>query len=197
MDGRGRLADDLGRLLVARTGHFRLESGHHGNLWLDLDQLFVRPRRLAPFLADLADRLAPYRVEAVCGPLLGGAFVAQSVAARLDLDCCHTERHAGPSTVDYALPPGLAPVLRGRRVAVVDDVVNAGSAVRGTARAVRAVGGRPVAVGALLVLGASAARLAAAEGMAVEYVAQRPNPLWSLAECPLCAAGEPVQDLLG
>jgi orotate phosphoribosyltransferase len=196
VDGRRPLAGDLLRLLTARAGHFRLESGHHGNLWLDLDQLFVRPKRLAPFTTDLAGRLAPHGVEVVCGPLLGGAFVAQAVAALSDMDCCWTERHSGQSTVEYVLPPALAPVVRGRRVAVLDDVVSAGSAVSGTVQAVRVAGGIPVAVGALLVLGGSADRLGAAERMAVEYVAHRPNPLWSPVACPLCAAGEPLRDLV-
>jgi hypothetical protein len=29
-----------------RRGHFVLESGHHGNLWLDLNSLFLRPAAL-------------------------------------------------------------------------------------------------------------------------------------------------------
>jgi orotate phosphoribosyltransferase len=35
-------------LLAARQGHFKLESGHHGDLWLDLDQLLGQPARLQP-----------------------------------------------------------------------------------------------------------------------------------------------------
>jgi len=38
-------------MLVARHRHFRLESGRHGNLWLELDGLFERPARLAPWRA--------------------------------------------------------------------------------------------------------------------------------------------------
>jgi orotate phosphoribosyltransferase len=33
-------------LVAARHGHFRLESGHHGRLWLDLDSLFAESGRL-------------------------------------------------------------------------------------------------------------------------------------------------------
>ena len=38
------LQQELLALLPRRQGHFRLESGHHGDLWLDLDPLFLRPR---------------------------------------------------------------------------------------------------------------------------------------------------------
>src|SRR5687767_9756240 len=79
-------------LVSARRGHFRLESGHHGGLWLDLDPLFSEPRRIAPFVAALADRIRPHGVSAICGPLLGGAFLAQLVAGELGVDFWFTER---------------------------------------------------------------------------------------------------------
>src|SRR5262245_41951365 len=99
------MRDDLVRLLSARRGHFRLESGHHGDLWLDLDALLHRPHLLRPFVIALAGRLSAHAVEAVCGPLVGGAFVAQAVAAELGVSCFWTERVAGP--VGYRLPDGL------------------------------------------------------------------------------------------
>ena len=44
------MQEELLSLIAARQGHFRLESGHHGSLWLDLDPLFVRPGRLRRIL---------------------------------------------------------------------------------------------------------------------------------------------------
>ena len=70
-------------LVTGRRGHFRLESGHHGRLWLDLDPLFCEPRRVEPMVAALASALRPHRADVVCGPLLGGAFLAQIVAREL------------------------------------------------------------------------------------------------------------------
>ncbi|MDQ3996992.1 MAG: hypothetical protein M3303_08225 [Gemmatimonadota bacterium] len=57
--------DAFVELVAARRGHFRLESGHHGALWLDLDALFAESRRIAPFVAALANRIRPYDVSAV------------------------------------------------------------------------------------------------------------------------------------
>jgi hypothetical protein len=37
--------DDQTRIVPARRGHFRLESGHHGELWLELELLLVRAVR--------------------------------------------------------------------------------------------------------------------------------------------------------
>lgn len=187
----------FGELLAARRGHFRYESGHHGELWLELDALFARPRRLQPFVARLARRLSAHSVDAVCGPLVGGAFLAQLLAARLDVECYYSAR-TGPVgddalySADYRIPAAFARRLPRRRVAVVDDAINAGSAVRATLRALRGCGAEPVAIGALLVLGQAVAGVAG--GLPVEAAATMPNPLWTPADCPLCAAGAPLTD---
>jgi hypothetical protein len=91
--------------------------------------------------------------------------------------------------VGYRVPDALRPGLRGRAVAVVDDAINAGSAVRGTFADLHACGARPAAVGALLVLGDAASAFAADRGVPLERIAHRPSSLWAPAECPLCAAG--------
>jgi orotate phosphoribosyltransferase len=183
------------RLLSARRGHFVLKSGHHGNLWLDLNLLLLRPAILRPFVRVLAQQLAAHRVEAIVGPLVGGAFVAQAVAAELDLRFAFAERHVDATGVTYAIPDALRPDLRGRAVAVVDDVINAGSATRATCSALVALGARPVAVGALLILGETALPAFAANGLAVDCVARLPNDLWEPAACPMCAAGVPISTL--
>ena len=176
-------AADLLDLVPARRGHFAYESGHHGDLWLDLDTLFVRPLRLQPHVAELARRLVRHGLDVVCGPLVGGAFVAQAVAAELDVAFCYSSRpHAA-----YEIPAAFEPVLAGRRVAVVDDAINAGSAILGTAAAVRALAGRLSAVGALLILGSPVDA-----GAPVEHLAALPNALWAVADCPLCHAGTPL-----
>jgi orotate phosphoribosyltransferase len=193
-------ADRLIAALDVRRGHFRLESGHHGELWLDLDGLFARPARLAPFVAELAEQLSGSGAGVVCGPLVGGAFVAQAVAERLGIEASWTERVPAPSRASlyaarYRLPDALRGRLGGRSVAVVDDVVNAGSATRATIAELRACGARPVALGALLVLGDGAARLAGGEGLALASVAALANAIWPPADCPLCAAGVALEEL--
>ena len=187
-------ADGLIEALAARRGHFQLESGHHGELWLDLDALFAAPARLAPFVAELADQLSGCGADVVCGPLVGGAFVAQAVAERLGIEASWTERVATPPdgglyAARYRIPDALRERVRDRSVAVVDDVINAGSATRATIADLRACAARPIALGALLILGDGAARLAGAENLPLASVAALANAIWEPADCPLCAAG--------
>jgi orotate phosphoribosyltransferase len=78
-------------------------------------------------------------------------------------------------------------------VAVVNDVISAGSAVRGAFADLLACGARPIAIAALLVLGDSASRLAEENRVPLLALAERPFPLWRPEECPLCAAGTTLE----
>jgi orotate phosphoribosyltransferase len=178
--------ESLTDLLGARRGHFAFESGHHGDLWLDLDALFVRPRRVAPFAVELARRLEPHGVDTVCGPLVGGALVAQMVTAELGAELCWSE------TGDYAIPAALRAGLAGKRVALVDDAINAAFATRATLAALRECGASLAAIGALVVLNDTAARVAAAEGVPLESLERLTSGLWAPGECPLCGASVPL-----
>lgn len=189
---------DLLGLIAARTGHFRLESGHHGDLWLDLDSLFLRPRCVRPFATELASRLFAHGIEVVCGPLTGGAFLAQMIAEELKVDSCFSERTVGPTndgvySVAYRIPDAFRACLQGKRVAIVDDVINAGSAVRGTISELFSLGARPVAIGTLLVLGTPGSQFAAENRLPLESISHRAAGLWLPADCPSCAAGVPLE----
>ena len=194
----GRLAPDNAALVRtaavlmavgASRGHFAYESGHHGDLWLDLDSLFVDPARAERIAAALAERLEPLALDAVCGPLVGGALLAQAVGAHLGIDLLYAERHDGPR---YRVPDTVRAHAAGRTFAIVDDVVNAGSATRATYSELVDAGARPVAVAALLTLGTAVPAFARERGLELESLAALPNALWEPDDCPLCAAGVPL-----
>jgi len=191
------MEDDILPLVRARRGHFRFESGHHAELWLDLEALCLHPAAVRPFARRLAERLRPHAADVVCGPLVEGAFVALFVAEALGLPFTYSMPQVdvapqGLFPVSYRVPLVLRPELRGRRVAIVNDVVSAGSAVRGTHRDLVALGAIPVAIGALLVLGDSASAFAGENGLALEATASMPSRMWTPNECPLCAARVPL-----
>jgi orotate phosphoribosyltransferase len=192
------IQDEITRLLAARKGHFLLESGHHGELWLDLELLCLRPERIRPQAAQIAARLAAHNVEVVC---VEGAFVALMVAEKLGLPFTYAERFAVVSRdalypVQYRLPRALRDVVRGKRVAIVNDVVNVGSAIRGTFADLQACGAQPVAIAALVVLGQSAATFAADHKLSLEKMASLPNEIWIPADCPLCSRSIPLENFL-
>jgi orotate phosphoribosyltransferase len=185
-------------LAKARRGHFRLESGHHSGLWLDLDGLFAGADAIAPFVAGLADELRAHAVDVVCGPLVGGAFLAQVLARELRTEFAYTERLPSTSPgmygARYVLPSAFRARLRGRRVALVDDVMSAGSALRGTYAELRGHGALPVVIGALLILGDLGINFFVQEGLPPVSVLREPYELWPPESCPLCSARQPIAE---
>jgi orotate phosphoribosyltransferase len=183
-----------------RHGHFRLESGHHGDLWLQLENLCMHSREIQPFAAQLATKLSPHKVEVVCGPLVEGAFIALLVSLELGCDFVYAERFAntareGLYPVEYRLPKALQSAVQRKRVAIVNDVISAGSAVCGAFSDLQSIGAHVVAIGAPLALGDSIAKFTAEHHVALELLQQMPHNLWTPLECPLCAAGKPLESM--
>ena len=179
-------------LFTIRRGHFRYESGHHSDAWIDLERLCLYPERVAPLADELADRIAAHHVDAVCGPLVEGAFVALMVASRLQTLFTYADRFEDRESdalypVRYRVPESLRRELTGRRVAIVNDVISAGSAVRGTLADLVDLGADTVVIASLAVLGRTFVEFAAANRIPLETLTQVPNKLWTESECPMCA----------
>lgn len=88
------------RLARPRQGHFDLGTGYHGDVWLDLDALFLRPSMLRPHVRWLGHRLLEHRIDAVCGPMEGGAFLAQAIADLTERAFLAAYRSAAPRPGD-------------------------------------------------------------------------------------------------
>ncbi len=179
----------MSELARPRRGHFDLGTGYHGDLWLDLDSLFLRPARLAPAIQQLASELRRYEPAAVCGPWSGGAFLAQQLALALDTAFlpAYPDRAAGSR-----IPAALRGQLSGWRIALVDDAINAGTAVRASHEELRAAGAAPVAVAALLALGQASAFAAGTLGLPLHALATLDSQVWPATGCPLCQRGLPL-----
>ena len=188
---------DIFTSLPARRGHFLLESGLHADLWLTLDALFVDPDAIAPLVIALGDRLRLHNIVAICGPLMGGAFLAQAIAIELGIEFYYTEPVAttpGLFVAEYRLPWPLHRHVRGRRVAVVDDVISAGSSARATVRALEDAGASAAVVGAFLILGTTAIDHFAERTIPIESLARRDFAMWKPDDCPMCQQGVPLED---
>lgn len=196
----GQFEELILRLISARRGHFLLESGHHGDLWFGLELLCARPRILSAVVHELARRLQEFDIEMVCGPLIEGAFIALEVGSELDIGFCYAERFSRPIETGlfpaaYRIPPPLRPLVRRKRVAIVNDVINAGSAVRATFEDLTACDAQVPVIAALLTLGTHIEEFAAAKGVRLESLATLPNTVWTPSMCPLCAEAVPLEDV--
>lgn len=171
----------------------------HCGLWFDLDAAFVDQNALDPFVTQLAQSLRRHDIEAVCGPMTGGSFLAQLLARLLGSEFYFTMPQAGPAgpqdgRAKYTLPAGTSHRVLGKRMALVDDVMSAGSSLRATMMEVETHGAIPVVVGALYVLGSTGANFFTERGLRIETTGRGPFDMYRASECPLCASGIPLED---
>ena len=199
MSAESPWADETRDILVASKailsdGHFVYISGEHGSGWIDKDVIFVDPRRVQRLTQLLAEVARRFDAEVLCGPATGGLIVAQWTAFALGIPAVFAE-HDGPRSKSelrgrFALHRNFDHLVAGRRVLVVDDVVNTGHSVRQTVAAVRAAGGTVPGVAAIVHRGN-----VDAAGIGVEqyvYLLEHDIADWPAAECPLCRQKVPV-----
>jgi orotate phosphoribosyltransferase len=112
--------------------HVVYTSGRHGTAYVNKDAVYPNTARVAELCRHLADAAAPYRPEAVCGPAMGGIILAQWTAHHLGVPAVYAEKADG----GMALRRGYDKLVAGRRVLVVEDVLNTGGSVRDAVAAV-------------------------------------------------------------
>jgi orotate phosphoribosyltransferase len=193
----------LARVGALITGdHLVYTSGRHGSSYVNKDALYPHTAATAAVCARIAERFAGAGVEVVAGPTVGGVIMAQWTAHRLgelsgrEVLAVYAEEEVGEGGGRRRLfRRGYDRLVAGRRVLVVEDILTTGGSVRLVVEAVAAAGGTVVGVGALCNRGAV---VAAAIGVAELYCLSE-VPLESFApdDCPLCAAGVPVNTTVG
>ena len=172
---------------IARRGHFVYESGDHGDLWLDLDRLFTDPLRLQESAVQLALRVRPIGANLVCGPEIGGAVIGAAVAHALLVGFVRAERHQVDSGAPrYLIPEGQRPQVAGKRVLIVDDAINAGSATVACQRAIEALGGQVAGVASVIIRESAVPELRQRLGVPIEALLTMPWQIWAPETCPQC-----------
>jgi len=188
---------DLASLLRRRTGHFEYESGHHGDQWLELERLCLEPAALQVFVRELAAILTQTKVEFICGPLVEGALVGLLVAQELEVQFVYAERHVeveheGLFPVHYRIPGAVRGELEGKRIAIVNDVINAGSAVQGALNDLATCDVEVVMLASILVVSEAAQALAEEAGVPLASLETEIRPLFEASDCPQCKEGIPL-----
>jgi orotate phosphoribosyltransferase len=176
-----RLFQDRQALL---EGHFLLTSGLHSPRYLQCARVLMDPPLATALGAALADRLRPLLARelpsAVVAPALGGVLVAHEVARALGCRGLFTERQEGGMTLRRGFT-----LEGGEPVVVVEDVVTTGGSTREVIEAVRARGGRVLAVGSLVDRSGGRIDLGVARACLLEIEV----PTYPADACPLCADG--------
>jgi len=176
---------------IVTDSHIVYTSGKHGRAYVNKDALYPHTDRTAELCGLMADLVRDAGAEVVCAPALGGIILSQWLGHHLRLPAVYAEKVDGVLT----LRRGYDQVVNGKRVVVVEDVLNTGGSLVETIRAVRAAGGEVVAAVALCNRGGvTAASLGVPR---LESLLEVTLEAWDAAECPLCRDGVPVNTKVG
>jgi orotate phosphoribosyltransferase len=205
-DARARRARRAHQILdeakaIIRGDHFVYVNGDHGDGWLDKDAIFPHTELASELCWLLAEVVRDRGAEIVCGPATGGLIVSMWTAHHLRVPSVFAEHgkehgydpvaaHPGPLRPPLVLRRGYNAAVDGKRVLVVDDVVNTGGTMAETAGALRDAGGEVIAVAALATRGNAGPGDVGCQDFA--YLTKVDMPSWPAEECELCKRGVPV-----
>jgi orotate phosphoribosyltransferase len=188
-----RAAEILGEVGGILTGrHVVYTSGRHGRAYVNKDAVYPYTERVAELCGLLAESVRGLGPQLVCGPALGGIILSQWTAHHLGALAVFAEKVPGGG---LGLRRGYDRLVAGKRVAVVEDVLNTGGSVREAVAAVRAAGGQVVAVAALCNRGGLTA--ADLDVPVLRALMELSLESWEASACPLCRDGVPVDTEVG
>lgn len=178
---------------ILEDDHFVYISGHHGSGWIDKDAIYPHTERIEHLCRQLGHVCKHLKPEVICGPATGGLIIAEWTAHELGALATFTE-HDEPKPGElrgrFILRRGYDHLVEGKRVLVVDDIVNSGHSIKQTIDAVRGARGDVIAAAALVNRGnIDGAGLGVRE---FHYLLEYLIPAWPAAKCPLCESGLPV-----
>jgi orotate phosphoribosyltransferase len=176
------------------SGHFLLASGLHSNEYIQCQKLLQFPRYGAAVAEGLAQMLKERGISAqtVVGPALGAVHWELLVAQALDKLQGQPEKPV--RGVFAERPDGKFEIRRGielepgEPVVVVEDVTTTGGSARDVVQLVRALGAKPVAVGAIIDRSGGNAQFDVPFLSLVQLNLQSYKP----EDCPMCKAGQPL-----
>lgn len=181
--------------------HFVYTKGGHGKAYVNKDDIYVDPDKLSLFCQDIAWRCRTLEAQAVAGPTVGGVLVAQWVTYWLRrftgddkiVAIFADEAGEGKRVLKRNFPSRVA----GKKVLVVEDVINTGASAAATIRAVEEAGGEVVACFALC--NRSANKLAVSEliGKPDSALLKINMDNYPPTECPYCKEERSINQRLG
>lgn len=187
--------DEIGAVYLNR--HFVYVSGKHGSGYINPDRIFPHVELLAELTGKMVEPFLELGVETVATPATGGIAIAMS-AARSFLDrgrsvaAVWADKSDGQFVFERS---GFIEHLDGKRVLVVEDLLNTGGSVEKVCRAAESAGARLVGVSVICNRGGMTAEKLGVPKLnslfEVSFSATDPD------RCDLCRSKTPIVENIG
>ncbi|MBI3385930.1 phosphoribosyltransferase [Candidatus Gottesmanbacteria bacterium] len=191
---------------VLTDDHFVYTSGKHGSVYINKDALYPHTKETSLVGKMFAERFKNKDIEVVVAPAVGGTILSQWTAYHLsrlkkkEILSAYTEKDkgtlAGASESEQIFRRGYDKIVRGKKVLVLEDLTTTGISVKKVVEAVRAIGGKVVAVCVMVnrdpehvnstLVSAPFSSLGVLKAEAFDA-----------SVCPLCKAGKPINTSVG
>lgn len=169
---------------IVMTGHFKLSSGRHSNVYFNKDALYCDPMLYAMVIRGmeyLSSVVGKQNFEVVTAPAVAGIALAAPVALYFGKVFAYTEK--APFEMTFRKPYQQA--IAGKRVLILEDIVTTGASVDRVMRAVKAAGGDVIDVCCIWNRGGAEW----GDCPILSLLKEPPANDWTATDCPLCAAG--------
>jgi orotate phosphoribosyltransferase len=164
-------------------GHFRLSSGRHSNRFIQKFRILEDPALVEPIAREIASAFAAQHPTVVVSAAVGGIILGYEVARALGLKAIFVEKEGGVPALRRSFE-----LHASDRALIVEDVVTTGGSVKEVLDVVRRSGASVVGVGVIVERGN------ADFGVPTHALLKMPIVSYDAAQCPQCAAGEPITD---
>jgi len=181
-----RIIEDTGAL---KQGHFVLTSGLHTENYINKDAIYLHPDEIASLAKCIAYEYRDAGIEAVLGPAMGGVILSQWVAFHLSRmtkrDVLAVYADKDETGRGFVMKRGYDRAIIGKRILIVEDVINTGGSVKKAVDLARENGCKVVGVGALCNRGGATHEKVGHPGKLTSVIDIK-FETWTEDECPLC-----------
>lgn len=162
------------------NGHYRYSSGLHGSVYVEKDRVLANVDVSSKLCYRIAKHYFDAKVQVVTGPSMGGAMMAPFVAYYLEPKAIAV--YAEGERDNRYFRPSVVDMIAGRRVLVVEDVLDTGGSAMRVIEAVEREGGEVIGVAAIWNRG----------NVTFKYPSfcLVEHETWEPGECPICKAGK-------
>jgi orotate phosphoribosyltransferase len=181
-----------------RAGHFVYTSGRHGDTYVNKDALYPYTRDTSALCHEIAQRFKNAGVEAVAGPAVAAAILAQWTAHHMT-EISGKEVFATYADKDgnggFVIRRGYDKVIAEKKVLIIEDLTTTGGSIEKVVSAARAAGADVIGVAVLCNRGGVTAE--ALKVPVLESLVKVELDSWDAAECDLCKRNIPVNADVG
>lgn len=181
-----------------RAGHFVFTSGRHSDSYVTKDALYPYTHETKRLCHELASRFKDAGIEAVIGPAVAAAILAQWTAYHLtefagkDIFATYADKDGDGG---FIIKRGYDKIIAGKKTLVVEDLTTTGGSIKKVVEAARGKGAEIVGVGVLCNRGEVTAEMVGVSRLESLLCVQLDS--WDAAECDLCKRDIPVNTDFG